>query len=223
MIAPNPEVVLKLTGLHPASIVPAPLFAADRATHWEYEDTDTFWGPLMRDSILHFPRASAPGPSGLRPSHLQDAVKRPGHGNTLISALALLSEKWALGKLPDTHSPWLCGANLTPLRKPDGGVRPVAVGETLRRVVGKAILATSVAKGQVATLQPLQVVVGLRNATEAVAMSVQSYVDTRQSTGHWVPLKVDLSNAFNCIERQLVLREAQTRSPCLFNFLRYSY
>ena len=83
----DPAVLRKLQQLHPDSAAPLPLFAADSAVHWEYEDTDTFWGPLIRDSILHFPRASAPGPSGLRPSHLQDALKRLGHGGALISAL----------------------------------------------------------------------------------------------------------------------------------------
>ena len=219
----DPAVIQKLQELHPSPAGPLPLFAPDSSVHWEYEDTDTFWCPLIRDSILHFPRASAPGPSGLRPSHLQDALKRPGHGGTLISALALFTEMWAKGTLPGTHSPWLCGANLTPLRKPDEGVRPVAVGETLRRVVGKALLSTSVAKEQVARVQPLQVGVGLRNATEAVAMGIQSLVDSRQSTGQWVLLKMDLSNAFNCIDRETVLHETQSRCPALFNYVRYCY
>ena len=46
----------------------------------------------------------------------------------------------------------------------------MAVGETLRRAVGKAVLATSHTKEQIGCMQPLQVGVGLRNATQAVAM-----------------------------------------------------
>ena len=60
----------------------------------------------------------------MRPTHLQDAIRRPGHGNTLNKALALFTEAWALGKLPESHGPWLCCANLTPLKKTDEGGAP---------------------------------------------------------------------------------------------------
>ena len=99
----------------------------------------------------------------------------------------------------------------------------MAVGETLRRVVGKAILASSRTKQQIESLQPLQVGVGLRNATEAVAMGVQGVVVSRASMGHWVILKVDMTNAFNTISRETVLHETQGRCPSLFNYLRFCY
>ena len=87
----------------------------------------------------------------------------------------------------------------------------MAVAETLRRVVGKALLATTKVKEEVATMQPLQVGVGLRNATEAVAMGVQGVVDSRQSMGHWVLLKIDMANAFNTVSTKSVLHEAGGR------------
>ena len=31
---------------------------------------DGYWDALVREAVLRFPRASSPGPSGLRPSHL---------------------------------------------------------------------------------------------------------------------------------------------------------
>ena len=109
---------------------------------------------------MRFPRGSARGPSGLRPSHLQDSLRRRGGGLSLIKALGTLSRLWAEGALPVEHAQFWCGANLFPLRKTDGGVRPVAVGETLRRLTGKVLLATAVAKAQVAQLTPVQVGVG---------------------------------------------------------------
>ena len=86
----------------------------------------------------------------------------------LVRSLAKLTEVWVSGGLPQAHSVYLCGANLTPLKKADGGVRPVAVGETLRRLVGKALLSTPVARAQVSGLTPVQVGVGVRSAAEAV-------------------------------------------------------
>jgi hypothetical protein len=89
--------------------------------------------------------------------------------------------------------------------------------------VGKALLASGRTKEQIANLHPLQVGVGLRNATEAVAMGVQGVVDSRAAMGHWVILKVDMTNAFNTISRQGVLHETQARCPSLFNYLRFCY
>jgi hypothetical protein len=63
-------------------------------------DEEGFWEHLVRDAVLRFPRASAAGPSGLRPSHLQDALKRRGGGLALIGALAAICKKWCRGGLP---------------------------------------------------------------------------------------------------------------------------
>ena len=45
------------------------------------------------------------------------------------------------GKAPSCLAPWLCGAPLTALRKKGGGVRPIAVGEVLRRLARRAAFA----------------------------------------------------------------------------------
>ena len=145
----DPAVLDRLRELHPdgspvSSTLPATLDPLVVGA-----GQDGFWDNLVRDAILRFPRASAPGPSGLRPAHLQDALRRRGGGLGLVRALAQLTHAWATGQLPATHSKFLCGATLTPLKKADGGVRPVAVGETIRRLVGKALLATCTAKAQV--------------------------------------------------------------------------
>ena len=141
----------------------------------------------------------------------------------MLGALAKLTSLWANGKLPEDHAVFLCGANLTPLRKPDGGVRPVAVGETLRRLVGKAILATAIAKAQVGGLAPTQVGVGVSGAAEAVAMGTQAIINRLAGDDDWAILKVDMSNAFNSVHRSAVLDGSREHCPALYNFLRFSY
>ena len=141
----------------------------------------------------------------------------------MVQALAALAQRWIKGELPDCHAKYWCGATLTPLRKLDDGVRPVAVGETLRRLVGKILLATGVAKAQVAVLSPLQVGVGIRSATESVAMGLQAVVDSLALTSDWAVLKVDLRNAFNTVDRQAVLSGALHYTPATYNYLRYAY
>ena len=125
------------------------------------------WEDITRECILHFPRSSAASPSGLRPSHLQACLRKAGRGAALVTALARLARLWIEGALPPSHAQAWCGATLIPLVKKDNGVRPVAIGETLRRLVGKVLLASANAKDQVSSLQPLQVGVGVRNAAES--------------------------------------------------------
>ena len=188
------------------------------------EDVDDgTWLDLVRQCVTKFPRASAPGPSGLRPSHLQDALRRRGGGLTLAAALARLCRLWCTGGLPQSHSPYWCGAQLIPLRKANNGVRPVAIGDTLRRLAGKVLLATGPSRQAVHKLAPIQVGVGVAGAAEAVAMTVQGLVSELASTNDWVLLKVDLRNAFNCVSRHSLLQGAKALVPSAFSFLSYAY
>ena len=56
------------------------------------------------------------------------------------AALGSLAQLGIEHGLPQGASAIFCAANLIPLRKKDGSVRPIAVGDTLRRVVGKCLL-----------------------------------------------------------------------------------
>ena len=96
---------------------------------------------LIRDAIVHFPPGSAPGPSGLRPRHLQDILQGDLMGvSALLQGLALFTESCETGSLPMAAANVLCCATLIPLRKAGNKVRPVAVGETLRRVLEKYLM-----------------------------------------------------------------------------------
>jgi len=141
----------------------------------------------------------------------------------LVQALAQLARLWVEGSLPVHHGPVWCGANLIPLVKRDNGVRPVAVGDTLRRLVGKVLLATPLAREQVGALHPVQVGVGVRNATESVAMGMQSLASTLAGATPWAALQVDFSNAFNSLDRSALLRAAASRAPSSYNYLRFAY
>ena len=122
----EPAIWESLCQLHPrGSPVLLEELPAEVALDLGDEDLAGFWEPLVRDAIASFPRSSGPGPSGLRVTHLQDAVRRPGGGAPLVSALARFCHMWAHGKVPQDMAPALCGANLTPLRKKDGGYGPL--------------------------------------------------------------------------------------------------
>ena len=97
----EPAVWEKLKQLHPRG---PPLLLdslpADISLDLGDQDTQSFWEPLVKDSITSS-RSSAPGPSGLRASHLQGALRRPGRGAPLVSALASFCHTWAHGLIPE--------------------------------------------------------------------------------------------------------------------------
>ena len=87
-------------------------------------------------SLHGFPKASSPGGSKLRCQHLLDVIE----GSTSPSAQECLVNLTKLvrfllsGQAHLSIAPWLCGAPLTALYKKQGGIRPIAVGEVLRRL-----------------------------------------------------------------------------------------
>ena len=101
----DPLIRARLEELHPAPLSPATLHLAMTKDTLEYFDPIEFWSPLIKHAILHFPRGSAGGPSGLRPCHLQDALRRKGGGGNLIAALCRLTHLWSKGQLPGNHGP----------------------------------------------------------------------------------------------------------------------
>ena len=86
-----------------------------------------------------------------------------------------LSISWLLAVLHLSSPLTLCGATLLASKKKNGGHRPIAVGEVLRRLVSK-YLATLVHHQVLALLSPLQLGVGgceaLVHATSRLILSL---------------------------------------------------
>ena len=134
---------------------------------------------LVLEALKTFPRASSPGFSKLRSQHVIDAII----GNATPSAQDCLESltRWinfALsGKMDRLISSWLSGAPLTALfKKHDGGsVRPIAVGEVLRRLVSRICCAAVKSKLPDIFLPYGQVGVGIRGGLEAAVHSLSSF------------------------------------------------
>ena len=74
---------------------------------------------MVRRALSNFSPTSGAGPSGLRPSHLQEALRHSSGDQTL----RLVSEVLQLmlrGEVPEGIRQWICGASLMALRKPNG-------------------------------------------------------------------------------------------------------
>ena len=120
-----------------------------------------------------FRRGSAPGPDGLRPEHLRVALQAaPGRRERALQSLTRLINMMAAGGVPDEVAPYLAGARLHAAKKKSGGLRPIAVGNLMRRLVGKCC-AAKVQDRAAALFSPHQLGVGIRGGCEAIVHSAK--------------------------------------------------
>jgi hypothetical protein len=91
----------------------------------------------LLSALKKFPLGTAPGPSGLSAQHLLDCCRVPG--SDVPAALAAVVRCMYSHPPPEEVRPYLFGARLVALVKKDGGLRPIACGEILRRLCGKVI------------------------------------------------------------------------------------
>ena len=91
-------------------------------------------------AVRSFQPGSAGGLDGLRPQHLKDLINTGTGdvGRRLLSRLTDFVNICLAGRVQDAVKPVFCGASLCALSKKGGGVRPIAVGCTWRRLVAKA-------------------------------------------------------------------------------------
>ena len=171
--------------------------------------------------LRSFRRGTAPGASRWRVEHLLDALTIPAGDSEgrLSMPLTQIVNLLAAGRAPEEVAPWLGGAPLYPLKKKGGGVRPIAVGEVLRRLVSKCFCGSVQAKAQARFLEMGQVGVGVKGGVEAALLAVKE----ARKDGRKVGLKVDVENAFNSISREAILEKVTQTYPELEGWCRFCY
>ena len=164
----TPVVQQKLHELHPQAPLPPCRADPPPAPSAQCQMSD------VRAALMSFPTASAPGPSGLRADHLRDCITSVStHAAThLLESVTALCNRCLAGDIPDSFADLLLSARLLPFKKKDNGVRPIAVGEVLRRLVAKVAFRQVLPKAQ-EILPPSQVGVGVKDAVAHVAFAVQ--------------------------------------------------
>ena len=127
------------------------------------------------------------------------------------------------GKLPTCTAPWLVGAPLTALRKKSGSFRPIAVGETLRRLASRLCCAAARPRLRDILLPYGQVGVGVKGGLEAAVHTTRSFISSYSAEENFCCLKVDMTNAFNECSRQSFLHRLHKELPDLFSWTLWSY
>ena len=176
---------------------------------------------LVARCLRAFPVETAPGPTGLRVQHLRDACVAGG-GDSFMAQLADVVNLMAQGRAPATIAPVLAGAGLVALPKPAGGVRPIAVGELLRRLTGKCLMAVVKDEAR-AFFWPAQVGVAVKGGAEKAVHAVRAWSARHSGSSHKALLKLDFRNAFNCVSREEVLKQTVVHFPALARWAAWRY
>ena len=184
--------------------------------------------PFTREEVMRcakkFPRGSAAGGSGFSPGHLLELLQAPDADNRggLQDAIAAGAAVLAKGRGPERLARWLAGAPITALRKPDGGVRPIAVGETIRRLVSSLLMSRIATKAR-DMLDPAQIGVAVPGGCEAAIHSVREIAHRYRNDNRFGLLQVDLKNAFNLVSRAAFRQQVRTRFPEIYHWTEYCY
>ena len=219
VITPTSEVVTALRLKHP----PSPLDLSPPPTE-PVSQTSSVSEEEVMVTLKSFRPSSADGVDGLRLGHLKDLVapQTAEAGRRLQLALANLCSKLLQGQIPQHARDLLFAANLTALRKKDGGVRPIAVGNVIRRLASK-MAAKCVIPELRRQLPPVQLGVGVSSGCEAAAHHVRAFVQSPVMPGNNVLVKLDMKNAFNTVRQDHFLEVCSSRAPSILRLASTAY
>ena len=137
----------------------------------------------------------------------------------LAEEVATATRRLCVEEVPYHYFDLLLGGRLIPLMKEDDGVRPIGIGEVLRRIMGRSVakllgLDIQLAGGALQTCTGVEA--GIEAAIHAMAQIFEK--DDCEAV-----LLVDADNAFNRLNRKEALNNIKQQCPPLFQFLNNTY
>ena len=210
----DPTVLAKLRALHPEAESPAPLANEEAALQTSAE---TLLAVCKRVSA-HY-RGRSGGPSGWTFEMICACVQSSEDG--FRAALRFVNLILS-GTLPRVS--FILGSVLVGLQKvtdgvPDGGVRPIAIGEAWYRLAMLCAL-SDVGASVGASLAPMQVGVGTNGGVDAVAHAIATALEADPQS---VACALDCRNAFNTVDRTAVFLAVRDRMPQLLPVVQWAY
>jgi hypothetical protein len=209
------DTVAKLIEKHPSPPADRRAFPSATSTQLlQVSDED------VSKALRSFPCGSSGGPDGLRPQHLLDLINCVESGSELLSSITAFINLLLVGHCNSAVTPHLFGGTLYALEKKSGGIRPIAVGFTWRRLAAKCANGFAVTKLS-NMLSPLQLGIGVRGGCEAAVHATRRFLAQIQDGE--VVAKLDFSNAFNTLRRDDILDAVATHIPEILHFCLLSY
>jgi len=182
-------------------------------------------GPIQNISVTYFDSIDesmvgkaarltrgAAGPSNLDADQYKlilASKKYQKEGKELREQIAILAKKLATSIVDPSTIDSLTACRLIPLSKAEGGVRPIGIGEVLRRIIGKMI--GWVLKSDIQEAAgPLQACTGIEGGAEAAVHAMKEIFLYEESDA---VILVDAKNAFNSLNRKTALHNIQYICP----------
>ena len=178
---------------------------------------DSIDGKTIKETILR--TQGSAGPSGIDASgwrRLGTSFSRAS--SDLCNNIAMVARRICTEYVDPESLSSLIACRLIALDK-NPGVRPIGVGEVVRRIIGKAVLGVLKEDVQRATGY-LQLCAGQECGSEAAIHAMREVFSNDDNQGI---LLADASNAFNCLNRQTTLINIHTLCPPLAQILTNTY
>lgn len=137
----------------------------------------------VQKAIFSFYNRSSGGIDAIRPQHLKDllSLSNGNSGNNLLNSITALTNLMLSGKVLETVCRVIYGARLCALTKKDGGLRPIAIGSTFRRITAK--IACAGVKEEIGEyLRPKQVGFNTKGGCEAAVHTCRTFVSRNRKT-----------------------------------------
>ena len=173
------------------------------------------------DVFAKLPKLSAPGVYGWRYEFFRPLLANPRRFPSLPGVISFLTgafnEVFA-AKVPEEVGEWLTIAKLLPFAKEGGGIRPIAIGAGFRRLL--SVLALKVSSDDFKeALGPKQFGVAIPNGVEFCVHKARiDLLHLRRFL-----LVFDITNAFNSVARDAMLKEVSIKIPYLLPFILLMY
>ena len=147
---------------------------------------------------------------GLRPQHITGEPPSR-HRDALMRSLHAVGRSMAEGNIPGSIVSWIASGSFT-ARKKDGSHQPVAVGETLRRLIAKALLA-AVSEDMTRYLRHDCGSEPRAAVKPPTVHAIRRWLRKHDNDGKLCLLTVDLESAFDQIDRCFFLQEIRRVAP----------
>ena len=212
IVEPSTDTTTKLQEKHPLGQLPTPIVLSGvESIQIHMED--------ITQALRSFPKDTACGRSGLRVSHLMETLYL---GTNLDTELLTHVNYLVQGKAPLELAAFYASASLIALKKKDSSIRPIAVGEIIRRLTSKICLRKVTAKA-IKYLAPYQLGIGVPNAIETILHGLNSLIRGDTVDVHAIFLLLDFENAFNMIGREFFFQEAFRLFPEISHWVQFTY
>ncbi|KAH7183893.1 hypothetical protein BKA60DRAFT_670557 [Fusarium oxysporum] len=136
----------------------------------------------------------------------------------VIAFLRLLADMIRQGTAPGADL--LCASRLIGLEKPDGGIRPIAMGDLIYKVAMKAILKTSFSSSM---LLPFQLGVSSPGGVEPAIFLLEEAIAGPNKADFQYITSVDLHNAFNSRARPSIASSVASFAPTFYRAATWAY